>query len=45
MAYEGKGDKVKAKEMFRNAAEFNQLPTLNSAFVRREGGEAQGVKA
>jgi tetratricopeptide (TPR) repeat protein len=34
VAYAGKGDKAKAKEMFRSAAEFNQLPTLNSAFVR-----------
>jgi tetratricopeptide (TPR) repeat protein len=34
LAYEGKGDRAKAKEMFRSAADFNQLPTLNSAFVR-----------
>jgi tetratricopeptide (TPR) repeat protein len=34
LAYEGKGDGAKAKEMFRSAAEFNQLPTLNSAFAR-----------
>ncbi len=34
LAYEGKGDAVKAREMFRNAADFNQLPTLNSAFAR-----------
>jgi tetratricopeptide (TPR) repeat protein len=34
LAYEGKGDRAKAKEMFRSAAEFNQLPTLNSAFAR-----------
>jgi tetratricopeptide (TPR) repeat protein len=34
LAYEGKGDTAKAKEMFRTAAEFNQLPTLNSAFAR-----------
>jgi tetratricopeptide (TPR) repeat protein len=37
LAYEGKGDQAKAKEMFRLAAEFNQLPTLNSAFVRMKG--------
>jgi tetratricopeptide (TPR) repeat protein len=42
LAYEGKGDKAKAKEMFRNAAEFNQLPTLNSAFVR---AKARRLKA
>ena len=34
LAYEGKGDHAKAKEMFRKAADFNQLPTLNSAFAR-----------
>ena len=34
LAYEGKGDRAKAKEMFRSAADFNQLPTLNSAFAR-----------
>ena len=34
LAYSGKGDQAKAKEMFRKAAEFNQLPTLNSAFAR-----------
>jgi tetratricopeptide (TPR) repeat protein len=34
LAYEGKGDRAKAKEMFQRAADFNQLPTLNSAFAR-----------
>jgi hypothetical protein len=34
LAYEGKGDGAKAKEMFRSAANFNQLPNLNSAFAR-----------
>jgi tetratricopeptide (TPR) repeat protein len=34
LAYEGKGDRAKAKEMFRSAADFNQLPNLNSAFAR-----------
>jgi tetratricopeptide (TPR) repeat protein len=34
LAHEGKGDGAKAKELFRKAADFNQLPTLNSAFVR-----------
>ncbi|MBA3318254.1 MAG: tetratricopeptide repeat protein [Gemmatimonadales bacterium] len=36
LAYEGKGDRAKAKEVFRKAADFNQLPTLNSAFVREK---------
>jgi tetratricopeptide (TPR) repeat protein len=34
LAYEGKGDRAKAKEMYQRAANFNQLPTLNSAFAR-----------
>jgi tetratricopeptide (TPR) repeat protein len=34
LAYQGKGDQSKAAEMFKQAAEFNNLPTLNSAFVR-----------
>ena len=38
LAYEGKGDKAKAREMFKRAVEFNQLPTLNSAFVRAKKG-------
>ena len=42
LAYEAKGERAKAKEMFRSAAEFNQLPTLNSAFVR---AKARKVKA
>jgi tetratricopeptide (TPR) repeat protein len=33
-AYEGKGDKAKAKEKFASAVGFNQLPTINSALVR-----------
>ncbi len=36
LAYDGKGDRAKAKEMFRSAADFNQLPTLNSAFAREK---------
>lgn len=34
LAYEGKGNRAKAKAMFEKAVNFNQLPTLNSAFVR-----------
>jgi tetratricopeptide (TPR) repeat protein len=34
LAYEGKGDRAKAKAMFASAVDFNQLPTLNSAFAR-----------
>ena len=39
LAYEGKGDQAKAKDMFQKAVEFNQLPTLNSAFVRAKAGK------
>jgi tetratricopeptide (TPR) repeat protein len=34
LAYEAKGDGAKAKAKFASAKDFNQLPTLNSAFVR-----------
>jgi len=34
LAYQGKGDKEKAKEFCRNAAEFNGLDGLNYAFIR-----------
>jgi tetratricopeptide (TPR) repeat protein len=33
-AYQGKGDKAKAKEFCTKAAEFNSLPQLNYAFIR-----------
>ncbi len=33
-AYEGKGDKAKAAEFCKKAANFNPLPQLNYAFVR-----------
>jgi tetratricopeptide (TPR) repeat protein len=33
-AHRGKGDAAKAKELCRNAADFNSLPQLNSAIVR-----------
>ena len=34
LAYEGKGDRAKAKEKLAGAVGFNQLPTINSALVR-----------
>jgi tetratricopeptide (TPR) repeat protein len=34
LAYEGRGDRTRAKAMFDRAANFNQLPTINSALVR-----------
>lgn len=34
LAYQGKGDAAKAKELSQQAANANTLPTLNSAFVR-----------
>ena len=34
LAYQGKGDKEKAKEFFKKAAGFNALNNLNQAFIR-----------
>jgi tetratricopeptide (TPR) repeat protein len=34
LAYQGKGDKAKAAEFAKKAADFNALPALNAAFVR-----------
>jgi tetratricopeptide (TPR) repeat protein len=36
LAYQGKGDKAKAKELARKAAGANILPTLNYVFIRTE---------
>ena len=41
-AYEGKGDKEKAKELCTKAAEFNSLPALNYALVRTKAKAAAG---
>jgi tetratricopeptide (TPR) repeat protein len=38
LAYEGKGDKAKAKEFAAKAAGFNPLPQLNFAFIRTKAG-------
>jgi tetratricopeptide (TPR) repeat protein len=39
-AHEGKGDKEKAKELCKQAAEFNSLPQLNYAFIRTKAKTA-----
>jgi tetratricopeptide (TPR) repeat protein len=39
-AYQGKGDKEKAKELCTKAAEFNSLPQLNYAFIRTKAKAA-----
>ncbi|MEP6995223.1 MAG: tetratricopeptide repeat protein [Acidobacteriota bacterium] len=39
-AYQGKGDKDKAKEFATKAADFNSLPALNYAFVRTRAKKA-----
>jgi tetratricopeptide (TPR) repeat protein len=39
-AYQGKGDKVKAKEFCAKAADFNSLPLLNLAFIRKKAATA-----
>jgi tetratricopeptide (TPR) repeat protein len=36
LAYEGKGDQAKAREMFQKAANINTLPGLNHGFVREK---------
>ncbi len=40
LAYQGKGDQDKAKEMFKQAAESYSLPTLNYAFIRAKAKQA-----
>jgi tetratricopeptide (TPR) repeat protein len=40
VAYQGKGDAAKAKELSQRAANANNLPTLNSAFVRMKAKNA-----
>jgi tetratricopeptide (TPR) repeat protein len=39
-AYQGKGDKEKAKELCTKAAEFNSLPQVNYAFIRTKAKAA-----
>jgi tetratricopeptide (TPR) repeat protein len=39
-AYQGKGDKEKAKELCTKAAEFNSLPQLNYALIRAKAKAA-----
>lgn len=41
-AYQGKGDRERAKEFCTKAAEFNSLPALNYAFVRTKARAATG---
>jgi tetratricopeptide (TPR) repeat protein len=45
-AYQGKGDKEKAKEFCMKAVGFNSLPQLNYAFIRMQAEKiATGMKA
>jgi tetratricopeptide (TPR) repeat protein len=44
-AHKGKGDQAKADELFRQAANFNTLPTLNHAFVRAKVSKGKSTKA
>jgi tetratricopeptide (TPR) repeat protein len=39
-AYQGKGDANQAKEFCKKAAEFNSLPAINYAFIRRKAAKA-----
>lgn len=41
-AYQGNGDKEKAKESCAKAADFNSLPQLNYAFIRTKAKKAAG---
>lgn len=43
LAYEGKGDKAKGKELFTSAANFNALMGLNEAFVRTKARAKAGM--
>jgi tetratricopeptide (TPR) repeat protein len=43
LAYQGKGDKAKASEFFRQAAELYTLPTMNHAFVRAKARKAAAI--
>ena len=36
LAYQGKGDKIRAREFSRKAADFDSLPFLNFAFIRHK---------
>jgi tetratricopeptide (TPR) repeat protein len=40
LAYEGNGDKGKATELFKQAAESNTLPTLNYALIRAKAKQS-----
>jgi tetratricopeptide (TPR) repeat protein len=40
LAYQGKGDKAKAATYCKQAAEFNSLPLLNLAFIRKKAAKA-----
>jgi len=39
LAYQGKGDRMAARDHFRRAADFNALNNLNYAFIRRQARE------
>ncbi len=43
LAYQGKGDKAKASETFKQAAESYTLPTLSYAFIRAKAKQAGGA--
>jgi tetratricopeptide (TPR) repeat protein len=43
LAYQGKGDQDKAKEMFKQASQSYTLPTLNYAFIRARAKQAGGA--
>ncbi|MFQ5771463.1 MAG: tetratricopeptide repeat protein [bacterium] len=44
LAYEGKGDKEKAKDLYKKAADFNALNNLNYAFIRNKAKQIVASK-
>jgi tetratricopeptide (TPR) repeat protein len=43
-AYQAKGDASKAEDYFKKAADFNSLPALNYAFIRRKAQNVELAK-
>ena len=44
-AYRGKGDKARAAELCKQAAEFNSLPAVNCVFIRTRAKTGAAAKS
>ncbi len=44
LAYQGKGNRAKAREFYARAAKFNSLPVMNLAFVRAKAVKMMAAK-